>query len=178
MKRTLVGLCLLLTVFTGCATMKERENPSSSFIIAYFKPPEGDRFGGGDIRPFGQVIAAPLQYSSLDEGYYYAANVSPGKYYIQSVDMFSLLGRKTKYYFGTVQIGGYEQSSFTVGSNEVKFLGAFTFEETGKVDIFGVHESKIVMDNNITAKDCIKYILNKITAATWKQRLTEELNRL
>lgn len=177
MKTSFICFSILLALLAGCATMHERVDPDSSFILAYFIPPEGKSFGGCDLRPFGKAIAAPLRVHYSDEGFCWAENIRPGKYFIQSVVMYSGLGKKTSYFFGGIKIGGHEDSSFTVGADEVKFLGAFNFQETGS-NILRFGKVKIVQEANITAKDCIKHILGEITAPTWKQRLTEELNRL
>jgi hypothetical protein len=82
------------------------------------------------------------------------------------------------YYFGSpFGMSGYDEYSFTVGKNEVLFVGAYQFGESS-LEISTSGAANVGTYDEITKKYCITEILNYVKATSWRTRLEEEFANL
>ncbi len=170
---------LCAAVLCGCSTLEvaERSGADSSFIMAYFKPPRGMTLNGVGIATFEQGgVGRFLSVHYTESGLAYVENVTPGKYYIREVDLKWLEdGEVRTFYFGSPwSMGGFEERSFTVGADEIAFIGAFKFSGVG-LGVFSLGSSDVRPYAEMVKKDCIKEVLKNIKNQSWRARLTEEL---
>ncbi len=180
MKRITILSTVAVILLSACASIEgNRMIEGTSFFYGFIKPGFGQNLSEIEIRnfenegPFGGRIGVVYN----PDGFFYATNIKPGKYYVFRAVMRGWLGGGTQYFFGQpLSFKGFEESSFVLDPGKLTFVFSVAFEDTG-VPLFPIGETRIYRYEQMRARACLEKIQTLIKNEDWKARIAEELSK-